>query len=352
LDFLRPNIINLFSTLILSLFISLLVSGLSIMAARRIKLIDFPGSKPHKQHSTPTPIAGGISLLITLFLLLWTTGIINKEIYGAILLAGIPIFLFGVWDDYKNILPTYKIIGQLLSISIILFVGIRIRIFESPEFFIHGSDMIHIFLDQLVTVLWVLVIVNAFNLVDSMDGLAIGLASITAAFFVLFSIESQQTVLAKFCVIILGICIGIYFYNAPPAKLFMGDSGAQLLGFIFAIVAIIYTPENAYQTSSWLAPILILGIPIFDTSLVILSRLRRNLPIYEPGKDHTYHRLLHLGISPNQAVIMIHITSIILGAMAFIIINSTPFFANISFAIIILLGGIMLVILDRKVFWN
>jgi len=191
--------------------------------------------------------------------------------------------------------------------------------------------MIHIFLDQLVTVLWVLVIVNAFNLVDSMDGLAIGLASITAAFFVLFSIESQQTVLAKFCVIILGICIGIYFYNAPPAKLFMGDSGAQLLGFIFAIVAIIYTPENAYQTS-------------------LLKK--GGVPIYEPGKDHTYHRLLHLGISPNQAVIMIHITSIILGAMAFIIINSTPFFANISFAIIILLGGIMLVILDRKVFWN
>jgi UDP-GlcNAc:undecaprenyl-phosphate/decaprenyl-phosphate GlcNAc-1-phosphate transferase len=344
-------IINLFYILIVSVIFSLLFGTISIIIARKINLIDHPGSKPHKQHTKPTPIAGGITLLFCFLFVIFITGIPINHTFIGILFSGIIIFLFGIWDDYKNIQPKFKLSGQILSALILIGTGTRIRIFESPEFFFHGTEHFYIIIDQIITILWVLAIENAFNLVDSMDGLAVGLGSTSAAFFVLFSLESQQFFLSQLCTVLLGTLIGIYFFNSPPARLFLGDSGAQLLGLILAVVAIIYTPLDAYQTSSWLTPILILSIPIFDTSLVIFSRIRRHLPIYKSGLDHTYHRLLQLGVSPNQSVLLMQITSIILGSLAFLIIYFPPLFANLSFLLLIIITGIVLVIFDNKRFW-
>lgn len=341
---------SLFNILILSVIISLLLGGISIYLAKKIRLIDYPGTKPHKKHTNPTPIAGGIALLFSLLILIWITKIqVDNTLIGFIM-ASITIFLFGIWDDYKNIQPEIKLIGQIISAVIIISTGTRVRIFESPEFFIHGTELNFVIIDQVITIFWIVAIVNAFNLVDSMDGLAVGLGSTSSAFFVLFSLESQQFFVSQLGTILLGTLIGIYFYNSPPAKLFLGDSGAQLIGLLLAIIAIIYSPINAYQTSSWLTPILILGIPIFDTSLVIYSRIRRKLPIYESGLDHTYHRLLRFGISPNQSVLLMQIASIILGSSAFLITYLSPIFANLSFAFIFFIYVIILVKFDNNQF--
>lgn len=347
----QSNIFIVFISLILSIILSLFLAAISIALARRLNIIDQPGSEPHKQHNTPTPIAGGIALLGTLLLGIWITGISNEPHIWGILIAGIPVFIFGLWDDIKKISPGYKLIGQVLSAAILIYAGIRIQIFESPEFFIHGQSSLYIFLDQFITIIWIVGITNAFNFVDSMDGLAVGIGSMAAAFFLLFTMEAQQPQLSQFSALVMGTCIGLYFFNSPPARLFLGDSGSQTLGFIMAAIAISYTPQNTFQTSSWLAPIMILGVPIFDTTLVVLSRLRRNLAIYEPGLDHTYHRLLRLGFSPSRAVLVMQMAGLLLCCLAFIVLNLPPVMANISFLFLFILSGGILIYLDRKFFW-
>src|SRR3972149_3753355 len=123
-------------------------------------------------------------------------------------------------------------------------------------------------------------ITNAFNFVDSMDGLALGLAGIAAAFFMLVTIDSAQPILAALSAVVFGATIGAYFFNAAPARMFLGDSGSQLLGFLLAAIGIAYTPASAGlpQGVTWFTPILVLGVPIFDMGLVVISRLRSRRP--------------------------------------------------------------------------
>ena len=123
-------------------------------------------------------------------------------------------------------------------------------------------------------------VTNAYNFVDSMDGLAVGLAALTSAFFLLITLASQQDQISIFSTIMLGACLGVFYYNAPPARIFLGDSGAQLLGFILGALAIVYNPIGFSRLASWYIPILLMGVPIFDATLVVLSRLRRGKPVH------------------------------------------------------------------------
>jgi UDP-GlcNAc:undecaprenyl-phosphate GlcNAc-1-phosphate transferase len=130
--------------------------------------------------------------------------------------------------------------------------------------------------------------------------------------------------------------------------MFLGDSGAQTFGFLLAAIGIIYNPVQFPQGSSWFLPILILGVPIFDTCLVVFSRLRHKKYFYQAGHDHTYHRLFKLGMSSTHAVAVMHITTIVLGCLAFIALHLAPFFANILFGLILLVGFLVYLFLERK----
>ena len=127
----------------------------------------------------------------------------------------------------------------------------------------------------MLTILWVTTLTNAFNFIDSSDGLAVGLSGLSSAFFIFISLNTSQNEILILCTIILGICIGLYFFNSYPAKLFLGDSGAQTFGFILATIAILYNPKIGTQSSTWFVPVMIFFIPLFDLVLVILSRIRR-----------------------------------------------------------------------------
>jgi UDP-GlcNAc:undecaprenyl-phosphate GlcNAc-1-phosphate transferase len=173
-----------------------------------------------------------------------------------------------------------------------------------------------------------------------MDGLALGLAGIAAAFFMLVTIDSGQPVLAVLCAAILGAAVGGFLYNASPAKLFLGDSGAQLLGFLLAALGIAYTPAGAGlpQAVSWFTPILVLGVPIFDITLVVTLRSARRQPVYRAGIDHTYHRLLRLGLDPTRAVLVMHLAGVVLGLIAFVALGANVLVANLIFAGVVLAG--------------
>ena len=264
--------------LLVSLVLVMIFGWVSIRLAWRIKLIDQPGSAPHKLHLHDTPLAGGLALILTLIVGDFLLGSLVDRSIRVTYLAVIPVFLFGLWDDYKILSPSVKLLGQISGAVILIAGGVTIGIFESPGFFFSGTGPLYIYLDWLLTILWVVGITNAFNFVDSMDGLAVGLGGMAAAFYILLTLDSGQFLLAQHSALIVGVCMGLYFYNAPPALLFLGDSGAQSLGLILAALAIAYRPQVAFQTSSWLLPVILLAVPIFDALLVIVSRLRRGRP--------------------------------------------------------------------------
>lgn len=340
--------IFIFRNVLLALVLTLILGYISIPIARRLGLMDLPGSAPHKQHETPTPLAGGVVLLVTLLICEWLDGLLQNPFLTATFIAVIPVFIIGLWDDFKSLSPPIKLIGQIAAAVLLIRQGVYIRIFESPEFFIYGDSQIYVWLDWVITVFWLVGITNAFNLVDSMDGLAVGLGGLAAAFFMLVTLDAYQKELAQHSALIIGVCIGLYLFNSPPAVLFLGDAGAQTLGFILGVLAIAYNPIEANQITSWIIPILLLGVPIFDTCLVVYSRWRGKRPIIKAGRDHTYHRLLSKGIASQRAVLIMHIGGLVLGGLAVLILNQAPLTANVVFFLILLACGWLVKILEKE----
>jgi UDP-GlcNAc:undecaprenyl-phosphate GlcNAc-1-phosphate transferase len=247
--------------------------------------------------------------------------------------------LWGILDDRYGLAPWQKLVGQVLATAVLVAFGVQARMTRVPP------------VDLLVTVLWMVGMANAFNFVDSMDGLALGLAAIASAFFMLVTIDSLQPVLSALSATILGAAIGLFFFNASPARLFLGDSGSQMLGFVLAALGIAYVPGQAGlpQGVSWFTPILVLGVPIFDAALVVFSRLRGRRPIYHPGRDHTYHRLVALGLDSTRSVLAMQVGAIVLGLVAFIALGASVPIANILFGALVAAGLVLVIALEAIV---
>jgi UDP-GlcNAc:undecaprenyl-phosphate/decaprenyl-phosphate GlcNAc-1-phosphate transferase len=345
------NMSDIFLGTLGGVLVTLVTGWLGIQLAVRLKLMDIPGVLPRKQHHLPTPYAGGIAMFLSLLVLLFGSGMWKSIELRGLLLAVLVIFVFGIWDDYKKLPPVAKLCGQLLAAIILIRFGVYIRIFESSQFFIGGHHAF-VWLDWAVTLFWIVGVTNAFNLVDSMDGLAVGLSAWAFAFFMLAMLDSQQRVLSVFSAMVLGICLGLLFYNVTPARLFLGDAGAQGLGLLLATIAILYTPQVPYQKSSWFVPILLVGVPIFDTALVSFSRLRHRKPFYLGGMDHTYHRLVVLGLEPGRAVLAMHMVALMLECAAFVALSLPPGQANGIFIACLVAGLICMFYLDNPKRWS
>lgn len=335
-----------FFNILIGMLLALLFGQVAIWFARRVGLMDLPRALPHKQHKTPTPLAGGITIVLALLVggLVFNLPMVRQ--LWTVFLPALIIFGVGLWDDFKRLPPWIKFAGQAIACLLLITLGTSVQII--PHKFLGLPGHTYQIVNWLVTFIWVIGMTNAFNFVDSMDGLVIGLGGIAVAFLVLVTLSSTQTVLLQLLTLLLGICLGLFFYNLTPARLFVGDSGAQSIGFLLASVAILYTPPNYPQASSWFLPIVILGVPIFDITLVVFSRLRRRLPIYQAGLNHTYHRLVDLGLELPHAVAVMHLSAIALGCIAFIALNLEPLYANLVFGVVCLTGVVVLLFLDRN----
>ncbi|MEJ2606516.1 MAG: MraY family glycosyltransferase [Anaerolineales bacterium] len=326
-----------FPVILVALGVSFTLSPFAIGLVRRIGLIDQPGSSKHKQHTSPMPMAGGLIILVTLFFCAlifgWNS---NKDILG-ILVGMSVIFVFGALDDWKGFGAKQKMLGQFLGSIVLIVTGTQVHLFV--------FDITNL----LLTTLWVIGVINAFNFVDSMDGLALGLAGIASGFLLLVTIEADQPTLASLSAGILGVCIGSAFFNLPPAKMFLGDSGSQSLGFLMAAIGMAYNPVGLERLSSWYVPILLLGVPIFDTALVVFSRIKRGAKIYQASHDHTYHRLCRLGLEPTRAVFAMHLMGMILGFVSFIALDVVVPWGNVIFAAAVLVGLIIIIIFEKRV---
>ena len=282
------------------------------------------------------PRAGGLIIFIVMVLGVVVSGITMSPPITTILLASVIIMVFGIWDDIYGILAPWKILGQMISTIILISQGFQVYFLGN------------VFFDIFFTFLWMVGITNAFNLVDSMDGLAVGLGGITAFFLMISTYYSGQESLTLLSAILFGACIGVLYFNSFPSRLFLGDSGAQLLGFVLGALALVYNPLGLPQASSWFVPILLFSIPIFDTTLVTVSRLRRNLPVYKADRNHTYHRFVALGMSPLRSVLTMHLLAILIDCLAFVALILSPVWANILFGLILLSGFFAVFWLDSE----
>ena len=343
---------KIFETLFFSFFLCLILVPLSIKFSRKTNLIDVPDSQPHKIHKRPVPISGGIALFATLILTaLYLNKLLDSQLIK-LLIASAIIFGFGLWDDYRPLRWRWKLAGQILASLLLYFFGTKVQIMQSVGLSLGFSSELNTILDFFITIFWMVFITNAYNLVDSMDGLMVGLASIALVFFVIAAIDAHQPGLALLCAALLGSCAVLNFFNSSPAILFFGDSGAQTIGFLIAAIAILYSPPDRVQHSTWFMPILLLGVPIFDTFLVSISRHRRQLRFYNSGTDHTYHRLVAAGLSSVQAVNLMLLASIGLEILAFFTISQTPLVANLIFLVTVLSGFLLIILFESKKSWN
>jgi UDP-GlcNAc:undecaprenyl-phosphate GlcNAc-1-phosphate transferase len=339
-----------FLVVVIAIPIALICSKLSIIITKKFNIIDYPGRTSHNIHLNPTPLAGGIAIILSSSILALLTEMWTDSDFSKVIIPALIIFIFGLIDDIKGLNAFTKFSSQFIAVLILVCSGIRIQFLESNQFFITGLGKTGFYFDIFLTFLWIIGITNAFNLIDSMDGVSLGTGIICSAIFFYLSIPSRDPSLMIFTLTIIGLGLGIYYFNSPPARIFLGDSGSQLIGFIISIIAIIFSPIDINQNISWFTPIIIVGFPIFDTCLVFFSRLRRRTRFYEANLDHTYHRLVSMGIEQIKAITIIHLADICLGCIAIAVINLPLIAANIIFVLLILIGLGLVIIFDSQKF--
>ena len=339
-----PNAIFLYS--LLAIASSLILTPFSIYLAWKFHLIDRPSKLAHKIHKNPTPLAGGTALMLSLVILYFLLGLWSDHFAAVLIFAATIIYLFGLVDDFHGLSALPKLTGQILASGVLILSNASVHFIESISL-PYLPAVVVTWLDVGLTLFWLIGVTNAMNMIDSMDGIAIGISGIAFLFFILITSLSGQIHLTEISILLLGITVGIYFFNVTPARLFLGDSGSQTFGFLIAAIAMEYAPVGLSPISSWFVPILLVGMPIFDTSLVVFSRMRRGIPVYKANLDHTYHRLVALGLDGRRAVLTIHLAAILLSLIAFVTFYLSPLLANIVFAGLLVLGVIMIFYLDR-----
>jgi UDP-GlcNAc:undecaprenyl-phosphate GlcNAc-1-phosphate transferase len=304
---------------------------------RRVALKTGRVAKPREDrwHTKPTALLGGVGIVAAFYLataavslLLPSSGGLTE--YLPLLSCAFLIFLLGLVDDIYHVSPQTKLVGQIVIASALVFFGFKINWFISYT------------LNTFVSVFWIVGITNAFNLLDNMDGLSVGIAFISLLFLALITIsglgegplDSQLLIIAVF----MGALLGFLFYNFQPASIFMGDCGSLFVGFMLAGIT---THQRIFHSSHFLpiilVPVLILFIPILDTGFVSVMRTLFGRSIARGGKDHSSHRLVAIGLPERKAVLTLYSFSLLGGTVAFVGTLNKPhyFFGSLVFFLLV-----------------
>ena len=305
------GLLAFFIALIASLMLTVPVRALAL----RVGMVDLPG--PRKVHVQPIPLLGGLAMYggVMLAILFAFDGAARAQsvgiVTGATLVAAV-----GFLDDRGWLHDQIKLfVGMPVAAGILLASGVHAHVFEM---FVPGHW--GYLLDAALTMFWMVGITASFSIFDHMDGLCAGVAAVASFFFALLAFLHGQIVVTTLAAAVLGAATGFLRWNFKPAKIFMGDGGAMFLGFLMATLGLKLRLEQANHLSAWLAPLLILAVPIFDTGLVIVSRSRRGLlPFAAPGKDHAAHRLANAGLGQRGAVLALYFVGAVGGCAAILV---------------------------------
>jgi UDP-GlcNAc:undecaprenyl-phosphate GlcNAc-1-phosphate transferase len=321
------NNIVIYGLVLIPFLCCLGLTPLVIKFAKKYQLVDIPKDN-RRVHTKAMPRIGGVAMVISMIIgltlyYLFTRMIpsiaLNEKFFGYAIGATI-IFLMGLVDDIINLRARYKFIFQLLAASVLYIFGVSIAGIKIP--FIY-TDLIDFgFLSYPITLLWVIGVTNAVNLIDGLDGLAAGISAISAtALLIIFITTSASMEAIVITAALVGSTLGFLPYNFNPAKTFMGDVGSNFLGFTLAAVSIMGFAKG-YTMLAIIAPILVLGVPIFDTLFAMVRRLIAHKPMLQPDSGHVHHRLLKKGYSQKQAVIALYSVTSILSILAVTIVSA------------------------------
>ncbi|AAM23455.1 UDP-GlcNAc:undecaprenyl-phosphate GlcNAc-1-phosphate transferase [Caldanaerobacter subterraneus subsp. tengcongensis MB4] len=303
-----------FLSFILAFAMSFVTTPLVKKLAFAIGAIDVPDDK-RRIHTKPIPRLGGLAIfagtMASLLLLLPK----SHETIG-IILGSLVIVLLGVLDDKYTLSAKVKLVGQIAAALILILSGIRIDWISNP----FGSGVIYLksWVAISLTLLWVVGVTNTINLIDGLDGLAAGIAFISSTSLFIISLLNGRYATAVISIAIAGASLGFLPYNFNPAKIFMGDTGAMFLGFLLSAISI----QGAIKSATAIAivvPVLVLGVPIFDTLFAIIRRILNKRPIMEADRGHLHHRLLDKGLNQKQVVFILYGVSLVLGVSAILI---------------------------------
>jgi UDP-GlcNAc:undecaprenyl-phosphate GlcNAc-1-phosphate transferase len=286
--------------------------------ANALDVVDRP-SESHKTHKEPIPYLGGVGIIIGVVIITYgATAIIGRPsafaLANTLLIPAILLGLIGLVDDVKKLAPLPRFIAQNAVALAIAGTLIATNTLGSPS----GN----VFLDLLITILWIVGITNSINFFDNVDGGASGTIAISSIFLFFLAFQGGQFYIAALAAVLGGATIGFLLWNRPPARIYMGDAGALFLGLLIATLLIRFDPNPIYLSASFAIPVLILAIPILDTSVAVISRIRRGMSPFQGGQDHLSHRLMRAGLSKRQAVLSLWLMSLFFCLIAIAISNA------------------------------
>lgn len=303
---------------IASLLATALITPPIIQLAHSKNIVDKPGL--HKTHQESKPLLGGLAIflaiVLTMFMFTSVSGGSGKLL--SILAGAFVLVVTGLFDDIYNLKPVVKLTGQTLAASIVVLYNLSsYRLF----FDTFGRFLVPGWLVTILIIGWIVLMINAINLIDGVDGLAAGTGAIiftSMAVINLINLGSNSMLLLQ--LVGAGACAGFLFYNFKPARIFMGDTGSMLIGFLLSTTYLI-SINGEFSTSLVLGSIFVFGYPALDTTFAILRRLVRHKPIFQADKSHIHHLLIGLGLSVRNTVFMLYLANGLFGVMAIVMLT-------------------------------
>lgn len=296
-------------SLILALVFSLYGTPLAMEAAKRYNIVDRPDGRLKHQRE-PVPYLGGLAIYLSFLLALSFTFEFDRTVLG-IILAGTIVMLLGLIDDFGVLTPTVKLTGQLIAILVLIKSGIYIKVMALP-----------VWAQIALTVLWLVGMANVFNIIDVMDGLSSGVATISAAFLFIVAIANGHVIIAVMTITLIGSLLGFLWYNFHPAKIYMGDTGSLFIGLTLGALAMLGDYTNINRIG-FIVPLFIFAVPIFDTVFVMYIRYLRGIPIFLGSNDHFALRLRKWALTVPQTVVISYAAAGLLGLLGLSIMYSS-----------------------------
>jgi UDP-GlcNAc:undecaprenyl-phosphate GlcNAc-1-phosphate transferase len=279
-------------------------------------VVDRPNSS-HKSHKKPVPYLGGVAIIIGVVTVSYSASLFSEfttstfwlatSVLGPALLLG----LIGLWDDIKNLPPLPRFIAQTFAGVFTASILIITDNIGNPT----GSSIF----DSIITVFWIVGICNSINFFDNLDGGAAGTVAISSIVLAYLALSGDQYLIAALSTVTAGATLGFLVWNKSPAKIYMGDAGALFLGVLLATLTVRFQPNAQTQVGSYLIPIFLLAMPILDTTVAVISRIKRGLSPFQGGQDHLSHRLIRAGYSRRSAAFSLWGLSALFGGVAILI---------------------------------
>ncbi len=294
---------------IIAIVVAYILTPRVISLANKTGAMDAPDER--KVHSKPIPRIGGLAIYFAFMVAALFAVDLTKEVVG--LLTGATVILIvGIIDDFKSLPAKVKLMGQIIAAIVLVLFDVRIDCITNPF-----GDMFFLseYLAIPITIFWIVGLTNTVNLIDGLDGLAAGVSTIAAITILLVALQQGFLLVAVLTAALAGAAMGFLQYNFNPAKIFMGDTGSMFLGYMLAGISVLGAVKSA-ATIALIVPILALGLPILDTTFAIVRRYLNGTPIFKPDRGHLHHRLLDMGFTQKQAVLLMYVISGGLGLSA------------------------------------